>query len=239
MKNKVRSNKPKNRNGGNFTSSGKSNKKNETTTDSSSHSAKVGFADGGENDGWNDASHLVDVLGLMVRNLSLKNGENKINEKDDLIVDFNGATLHIFRDINSVSEFLPERLPPTNKETGIRGIDNSYHPAIARGVIPNVGRFYVVPGAAANLLSVRELARGNEYELLFKENICTIRHVKYSTIPPLTVHANSSGAYVMKLSHIHYITRLLILAFQAELEENLCFETMHAYPAMNSQPSFT
>ena len=96
----MRTNKPKNRNGGN---SGKSNKNETTTTDSTSHSAKVAFADGGENDEWNDASHLVDVLGLMVRNLSLKNGENKINEKDDLIVD-SGATLHIFRDINSVSE---------------------------------------------------------------------------------------------------------------------------------------
>jgi hypothetical protein len=134
--------------------------------------------------------------------------------------------LQIFRDITSVSKFLPERLSPT-QEICIRGIDNNYHPATARGVIPNVGRFYVGPGAAANLLSVRELARGNEYDVLFKENKCTICHVKYSsTIPLITIPANSSGAYVMKFSHINYLNRMpIILAFQAELEENLRFET--------------
>jgi hypothetical protein len=106
--------------------------------------------------------------------------------------------LHIFRDINSVSKFLPERLSST-QEIGIGGIDNNYHPATATGVIPNVGRFYVVPGAAVNLLSVRELARGNEYDVLFKENKCYS-----STIPLITIPANSSGVYVMKLSHINY-----------------------------------
>jgi hypothetical protein len=126
---KVSLNKSRNRNGGHYSSSN-DNETTSTSNNSSTHSAKIKFAHGVETDDWNDAasSYHTDVLGLMVQTESIKNsGVNKIKkENDELIVD-SGATLHIFRDITSVSKFLPERLSPT-QEIGIRGIDNNYHP---------------------------------------------------------------------------------------------------------------
>jgi len=180
---------------------------------------------------WDDLNRVIPTL--MIRTVNTL----RVNITGDVIADAvcvdSGATLHVFFDRKMVEQFISAGQIPDG--TGITGVDDSFLPAIARGVIPNIGRFYVVPGATANLLSVREITRSGQYSVTFEGDRCIVSHTTMDTVPPLVVTAQR-GTYLIRLTQLNQLIRVPILALQAQAEGQSEVETEHV--VTNIAPTF-
>ena len=88
----------------------------------------------------------------------------KIRSKQpiEILID-SGASIHVFNDINIPNVHTETK--PVADTASILGINGEKLKVSGRGFLKGIGRYYVVPGAAANLLSVAEMTKRGSYSV--------------------------------------------------------------------------
>jgi len=201
-------------------------------------------------EGWNDVDHLMNVQipgpqqdGTHTAFMAhpVQHARLSIMPDQDVILIDSGASIHVFRSAETVTGYIENWVPPPS--AGIVGIGGVFLPASARGYIPKCGRFYVVPSAHANLLSVSEFAQHSDYQVTFVGNACEIMArspsaSELSLIPPLTVEwSRAHNAYPISAGQLNQLLRLTALAYAAKVEEGIEYEV--ALPAVDQVPEFS
>jgi hypothetical protein len=117
------------------------------------------------------------------------NAKRGYNPDDDLMIIDSGSTYHIERSTEHVSRWVR---PNYNPNIRIIGVDQSTSLTVTHiGNIPNVGKVYVVPDSAENLISVRELTRVG-HSIAFRDGLVSITRKNGDIVEG---QVDSSGLY--------------------------------------------
>jgi hypothetical protein len=132
-----------------------------------------------------------------------------------LVLD-SGATVHVFNDPNIVKDVAT--ICSVNKGTKLVGIAGALEVS-GSGTIPSLGRFYIVPSAKANLVSVIEIVKQRNYEVRFDNKGCVIQSTQFDTIPPLFLPLNRDNTVTLNAEEFHSLAQAFERAFNAAHED--------------------
>lgn len=138
---------------------------------------------------------------------------------DRIILD-SGATIHVFSDSSIPEKYSTPQ--PVSDSTKINGIAGSVR-VVAKGFIPNFGRYYIVPGATANLISIREFCSNSPLKVEFAKSECTIS-ADSEKIPPLVIKSGRDNTYSISLEKLHKLIRVAKSLAQSSLENEYVLE---------------
>lgn len=120
----------------------------------------------------------------------------------------------------------PTPLDPTTTNMRVVSYSGEQLRPTARGIIPGLGKYVVIPQAQITLLSVTEVTKNGSFNFAFIGDKCYIDHKSDPSVPTLVIRHAGDGFYITE-GQFNQLVRLHHLANAAAIE-NIAFERANA-----------